>query len=61
MMLTTDISLLHDPVYLGLVKKFAGDQDYLTEQFGAAWCARAGAGRVGVVLGVLSRGAFCVS
>lgn len=38
MMLTTDISLLKDPAYLSIVKKFAADQDFLTEEFGKGGC-----------------------
>merc|ERR1719264_1186205 len=39
MMLTTDISLMHDPegIYQPIVKKFAEDAKALDEQFSAAW------------------------
>jgi len=37
MMLTSDIALLHDPIYLGLVKKFAANETLLTQEFSKAW------------------------
>jgi catalase-peroxidase len=37
MMLTTDIALLHDPVYLNLVKKYANDLKSLENDFSNAW------------------------
>jgi len=37
MMLTTDISLLHDPIYLTLVKTYAANRSILDYQFMHAW------------------------
>jgi catalase (peroxidase I) len=36
-MLTSDIALLKDPVYLGLVHRYASDFEALTQDFGSAW------------------------
>jgi catalase (peroxidase I) len=37
MMLTSDVALLKDPVYLKWVRTYAHDQDSLTKDFGNAW------------------------
>ena len=37
MMLTSDVALLNDPVYLDIVNEFAGDSAALDEAFAAAW------------------------
>ena len=37
MMLTSDISLLHDPEYTALVQRFAADSDAFDAAFSAAW------------------------
>ena len=37
MMLTSDQALLRDPIYRGLVERFANDLDDFTEQFSHAW------------------------
>jgi catalase (peroxidase I) len=37
MMLTADIALLKDPVYLKWVQTYAADQKALTNDFGNAW------------------------
>ena len=37
MMLPSDVSLLHDPLYKSYVSAFAANKTYLTEVFGAAW------------------------
>lgn len=37
MMLTSDVALLNDPMYLDIVNEFAGDSTALDESFAAAW------------------------
>jgi catalase (peroxidase I) len=37
MMLTSDLALLEDPVYLKWVQKYAADSEALTQDFGNAW------------------------
>ena len=37
MMLTSDVALLNDPMYLDIVNEFAGDSAALDEAFAAAW------------------------
>jgi len=37
MMLTSDVALLNDPIYMDIVNEFAGDSAALDEAFAAAW------------------------
>lgn len=37
MMLTADVALLHDPIYMKHVKYYASNLTALTEDFGKAW------------------------
>lgn len=37
MRLTTDVALLHDPVYLDVVKEFASNMTAFDEAFDSAW------------------------
>ena len=37
MMLTSDVALLNDPMYLDIVNEFAGDSAALDETFATAW------------------------
>jgi catalase-peroxidase len=37
-MMTSDLALLHDPIYHNISQTFWNDFGYFTEKFGLAWC-----------------------
>ena len=37
-MLTSDLALLHDPIYNNISKTLFNDFDYFTQKFALAWC-----------------------